>query len=83
MASIPPVASSGAPEPALSPSRILSLAASCLDKDAPQLNNAWEAVALVGHACMTAVDFRLIGLGEGHSLSMSYEISKVLNGQVC
>ncbi|WEW56841.1 hypothetical protein PRK78_002296 [Emydomyces testavorans] len=53
-----------APDAALSTSKILSLAASCLDKDAPNLQSAWEAIALVGHACMIAVDFRLIGLGE-------------------
>lgn len=60
----------GAPESALSPPRILSLAESFLDNDAPALNNAWDAVALMGHACMTAVGFRLIELGEGHRIGM-------------
>ncbi|KMP02756.1 hypothetical protein CIRG_02448 [Coccidioides immitis RMSCC 2394] len=54
----------GATDSALDSSNVLTLAASCLDKDAPNLNTAWEAIALVGHACMVAVDFRLIGLGE-------------------
>jgi hypothetical protein len=37
----------------------------------PSLNTPYEAVALIGHACMVAVDFRLVGLGEEHNLGMS------------
>ena len=35
---------------------------------APQLRNPYDAVALLSHSCMLAVGFRLIGLGEGHSI---------------
>lgn len=52
---------------AFAPSRILTLSAQSLGgQEQPEtcLNNAYEAIALVGHACMTAVDFRLVGLGE-------------------
>ena len=38
---------------------------SSLPKDAvPQLRNPYDAVALLSHACMLAVGFRLLGLGE-------------------
>lgn len=52
---------------AFAPGRILTLSAQSLEgEEQPEtcLNNPYEAVALVGHACMTAVDFRLVGLGE-------------------
>lgn len=40
-----------------------------LHKDAsPQIKNAYDAVALVSHAAMLAVGFRLVGLGEDHKL---------------
>ena len=58
---------------ALSIDRILALAASSV-ADPPRetyVTNAYEAIALVGHACMTAVGFRLIGLGEDHKLGIS------------
>ncbi|KAK2782712.1 hypothetical protein FQN53_009636 [Emmonsiellopsis sp. PD_33] len=55
-------------EHSLSPSNILDRAAASLgDADEP-LKNQWEAVALISHACMIAVDFRLIGLEEDHSI---------------
>ncbi|MCJ1246487.1 hypothetical protein MMC30_003695 [Trapelia coarctata] len=34
----------------------------------PQLRNPFDAIALLCHACMLAVDFRLIGLGEDHKI---------------
>jgi hypothetical protein len=37
----------------------------------PSLKTPYEAVALIGHACMVAVDFRLVGLGEDHNLGIS------------
>lgn len=40
-----------------------------LPKDAsPQLNNAFDAIALAGHSTMLAVGFRLVGLGEDHRI---------------
>ncbi|KAJ9204404.1 hypothetical protein DTO021D3_4111 [Paecilomyces variotii] len=55
---------------ALAPDRVLDIVAKALTQDGEQaqLKNAYEAVALIGHACMVAVDFRLIGLGEDHKL---------------
>jgi len=34
----------------------------------PQLKDSYEAIALLSHACMLAVGFRLIGLGENHKI---------------
>ena len=34
----------------------------------PQLRNPFDAIALLSHACMLAVGFRLVGLGEDHKL---------------
>lgn len=45
--------------------------ASSLPKEpAPQLRNPFDAIALLTHACMLAVGFRLIGLGEDHSIGI-------------
>lgn len=55
---------------ALAPGHILELAAKSLCHDGePQstLKTPYEAVGLIGHACMVAVDFRLVGLGEEHN----------------
>ena len=43
----------------------------------PSLRTPYEAVALIGHACMVAVDFRLVGLGEEHNLGMSVCFDRV------
>lgn len=56
---------------ALASSSILSLAAKCLATDDTTIRNPYEAVALIGHACMTAVGFRLIGLDEDHRIGMN------------
>ncbi|KAK2735928.1 hypothetical protein FQN57_001068 [Myotisia sp. PD_48] len=56
------------PSPVLAPDNILSLITKCLGEDG-EIKNAWEAVALLGHACMLAVGFRLIGLGEGNRMN--------------
>ncbi|KAJ5159468.1 uncharacterized protein N7482_006472 [Penicillium canariense] len=58
---------------ALSPDNVLGLAAKALGNGQPSLQTPYEAVALVGHACMAAVDFRLVGLGEDHNLDSSTE----------
>ena len=34
----------------------------------PQIRNPWDAIALLNHACMLAVGFRLVGLGEDHKI---------------
>ena len=34
----------------------------------PQLRNPFDAIALLSHACMLAVGFRLVGLGEDHRI---------------
>lgn len=43
----------------------------------PALKSAWDALALLCHACLLSVDFRLIGLGEEHRISRrhSYVLS--------
>ena len=57
----------------LSPDNVLAIAATALRGDGaapPSLKTPYEAIALVGHATMTAVGFRLVGLGEDHTLGM-------------
>lgn len=41
----------------------------------PQIRNPWDAIALLCHACMLAVGFRLIGLGEEHRIGKSKSCS--------
>lgn len=36
----------------------------------PHLKNPYDAIALLSHACMLAVGFRLVGLGEDHKIGM-------------
>lgn len=56
----------------LSSDHIIELAATALRREGEQssLKNPYEAIALIGHACMAAVGFRLVGLGEDHNLGM-------------
>lgn len=63
-----------APADALRQDNILDLAVRAIQSAGdrqPSLKTPYEAVALIGHACMVAVDFRLVGLGEDHNLGMS------------
>lgn len=56
---------------ALNPSRILEVVLESVRGDGqtePSIKNAYEAVALVGHASMVAAQFRLVGLGEEHNI---------------
>ncbi|KAJ5239069.1 hypothetical protein N7468_003688 [Penicillium chermesinum] len=53
----------------LTPDRILGLAADSLNEQ-QSLKTPHEAVALIGHACMAAVGFRLVGLGEDHNIGI-------------
>lgn len=41
---------------------------SSLSENTPQLRNPLDATALLIHACMLSVGFRLIGLGEDHQI---------------
>ncbi|KAJ5102322.1 hypothetical protein NUU61_004544 [Penicillium alfredii] len=55
---------------------ILDIAAKAIQPQGdgqPSLKTSYEAVALIGHACMAAVDFRLVGLGEDHTIDTSTE----------
>lgn len=52
----------------LDPERVLDLATKALGEGQPSLKTPYEAVALIGHTCMVAVGFRLVGLGEDHNL---------------
>lgn len=56
----------GHPLSAISLSR--SMCSSLSSQAGPQLKNPFDAVALLVHACMLAIDFRLIGLGEDDRL---------------
>lgn len=40
----------------------------------PHLKNPYDAIALLSHACMLAVGFRLVGLGEDHKIGMPSEL---------
>ncbi|KAF9889580.1 hypothetical protein FE257_007088 [Aspergillus nanangensis] len=56
---------------ALSSDNVIALAATALRGDhnlESSLKSPYEAVALIGHACMIAVNFRLVGLGEEHTI---------------
>lgn len=44
------------------------MAKSLPKQPSPQLRNPFDAIALLSHACMLAVGFRLLGLGEDHRL---------------
>jgi hypothetical protein len=52
----------------LSADSLSTFMAASLPKDANGLRNPYEAVALVVHAGMIAVGFRLVGLGEDHKI---------------
>ncbi|CAD6571255.1 MAG: hypothetical protein ASARMPREDX12_004288 [Alectoria sarmentosa] len=39
----------------------------------PHLKNPYDAIALLSHACMLAVGFRLVGLGEDHKIEGTSE----------
>ncbi|KAI9930550.1 hypothetical protein ASPWEDRAFT_50803 [Aspergillus wentii DTO 134E9] len=61
---------------ALNPDNILGLAVQAVRRDGeaqPSLKTPYEAIALIGHACMAAIDFRLVGLGEDHRIGNSSE----------
>ncbi len=47
---------------------VKSLPTPSSDEQTPPLKNAFAALALFSHACMLAVGFRLIGLGEDHKI---------------
>ncbi|THC97358.1 hypothetical protein EYZ11_003192 [Aspergillus tanneri] len=58
---------------ALRPDNVLALADHALRGDETtefSLKSPYEAIALIGHACMVAVDFRLAGLGEEHTICL-------------
>ncbi|KAL4955196.1 PI31 proteasome regulator N-terminal-domain-containing protein [Aspergillus filifer] len=60
----------------LSPDNVVGLAARALRPDADSdfsLKTPAEAVALIGHASLVAVGFRLVGLGEDHTIGSSSE----------
>lgn len=67
------------PAAALSAESILdymvkSLPAQSADSEqTPLVKDPYAAIALFSHACMLAVGFRLIGLGEDHKLGMSLQ----------
>lgn len=50
----------------MSVSHILDIACRSVSGDNADLRSPWEALALIGHACMVADGFTLIGLSEDH-----------------
>jgi hypothetical protein len=62
----------------LDPDRVLDLATKALGEGQPSLKTPYEAVALIGHTCMVAVGFRLVGLGEDHNLGKYLLLSRDL-----
>ncbi|MCJ1451489.1 hypothetical protein MMC28_001826 [Mycoblastus sanguinarius] len=42
----------------------------------PQLRNPFDAIALLSHACMLAVGFRLVGLGEDHRIEATSDTTE-------
>ena len=57
----------------LSAASITELMTSSLPKSSnAQLRNPYDVIALLCHACMLAVGFRLIGLGEDHKIGEVY-----------
>lgn len=64
----------GPGDTALDPSRILEVVFASLRGDGQSelsINNAYEIIALIGHACMVATQYRLVGLGEEHHIGSS------------
>lgn len=47
---------------------VKSLPAKASDESRPVIKDAYAAIALFVHACMLAVGFRLVGLGEDHKI---------------
>lgn len=67
-----------ATENVLSADSVLGYMSSSLQSptDQPQvLKDPYSCIALLSHACMLAVGFRLIGLGEDHKIGMSDRIA--------
>jgi PI31 proteasome regulator N-terminal/PI31 proteasome regulator len=50
---------------------VQSLPAKASDESSPVVKDAYAAIGLFAHACMLAVGFRLIGLGEDHKIGTS------------
>lgn len=46
-------------------------------EEEPQLKNPFDAVALLSHACMLIVGFRLVGLGEDHKVEATSVVTDV------
>jgi hypothetical protein len=62
------------PDDILAPARILEVIQQSVRGDGQTeatIQNAYEVVALVGHACMLSVGYRLVGLGEEHTIGLS------------
>lgn len=60
-------------DPRLRSDQVLRVAKEALGEQ-QSLETPFEAVALIGHACMIAIGFRLLGLGERHNIRMSSSI---------
>lgn len=47
---------------------VKSLPPKASDESSPVVKSPYAAIALLAHACMLAVGFRLVGLGEDHRI---------------
>ena len=52
---------------------VKSLPAESSDESRPVIKDPYAAIGLFAHACMLAVGFRLVGLGEDHKIGL-YQI---------
>lgn len=70
------MASNNPPTNVLSTTSLSRYMIQSLPRDAsPQLHNAFDSIALAAHACMLAVGFRLVGLGEDHRMDAASDPS--------
>ncbi|KAJ5760375.1 hypothetical protein N7520_007531 [Penicillium odoratum] len=60
----------------LTTENVLDVAIKALHDEQPSLKTPYEAIALIGHACMAALEFKLVGLGEDHNIE-STELPKL------
>ncbi len=56
---------------------VKSMPAKASDPSSPVVKDAYAAIALFAHACMRAVGFRLLGLGEDHKIGMDNALGAI------
>lgn len=61
---------------------VKSLPGKASEESSPTIKDPYAAVGLFAHACMLAIGFRLIGLGEDHKIGLWNSLSR-LHGLTC